>query len=334
MIEKKEKLLELIEVFNRFRLCGPSDDPDEQTGVVYSLKDLIKKFKYYGKYINNVELRNGLLSIDDAIEDIYDAYDAYSDLSNIVEELESYLDSSENTITYEFLNPFEWVQLIESIACELQKTMITTDINTFLITYNITFLPQDTVQSKRTYVKSILQNVQDQKTVIKIAEDLGLRQKNQLVQELELKKINNNYINQQIMKCNKKIQNGDYDGAITNARTLIETVCLHILDESNVEYKDDGNLMKLHKSVAKILNMLPQNYQEDSLKQICSGFISIVNGISCIRNDLSDAHGRGKLNNYKVESRHAILAVNSSKTITEFLLASWLQNINNDKNIN
>ncbi|WP_230869438.1 abortive infection family protein [Iocasia frigidifontis] len=68
---------------------------------------------------------------------------------------------------------------------------------------------------------------------------------------------------------------------------------------------------------------MKQIYNNDSLKQISSGFFSIINGISSLRNELSDAHGKLKKGYYKPEYRHAMLAVNSSKTTSEFLYSSW-----------
>jgi hypothetical protein len=38
------KLRELANEIESFRFCGPSDDPDEQTAVVYGFKHLVKNF--------------------------------------------------------------------------------------------------------------------------------------------------------------------------------------------------------------------------------------------------------------------------------------------------
>jgi len=153
--------------------------------------------------------------------------------------------------------------------------------------------------------------------------DMDLEPEHEVISCKGLKKAGFEYIKEQIEKCEDKIMNHDYDGAITNARTLVESVCLFILDESNIRYEYDGSLIKLYKEVYKALKMDPALYQEDCFKQILSGIISTINGLSNIRNVMSDAHGRSKTKYYKPTERHAILAVNSAKVISEFIYVSW-----------
>lgn len=49
----------------------------------------------------------------------------------------------------------------------------------------------------------------------------------------------------------------DPDGAITAARTLLESVCKHILDEAGVQYDDKADLPKLYRSMAEHLELAP-----------------------------------------------------------------------------
>ena len=61
----------------------------------------------------------------------------------------------------------------------------------------------------------------------------------------------------------------DPEGAITSARTLLETVCKHVLDEANVMYeKGRTDLPDLYKLVAKELNLAPDQHTQDVFKQI------------------------------------------------------------------
>ncbi|MDA8229122.1 MAG: abortive infection family protein [Desulfitobacterium hafniense] len=120
-----------------------------------------------------------------------------------------------------------------------------------------------------------------------------------------------------------KIDNSDYDGAITNARTLVESVCLFILEENNVSCECDGNLIKIYKEVNKVLKTDPSLYEEECFKQILSGMVSIINGLASLRNRMSDAHGKSNAKHYKPSFRHAVLAMNSAKVISEFLYSSW-----------
>lgn len=148
---------------------------------------------------------------------------------------------------------------------------------------------------------------------------------NELVETKELERISFDYIHNQIKKCNSKIADKDFDGAVTNARTLIESICLYILEsKAKKKHNYDGNLLKLYKSVASILKMSPGDYDDDNLKQILSGVFSIINGVSSLRNTYSDSHGTAPSKiSYKIDERHSILTVNLAKTITEYLFLSF-----------
>jgi len=152
----------------------------------------------------------------------------------------------------------------------------------------------------------------------------------ELVETNELERINFEYIHEQIKKCENKITEKDNEGAVTNSRTLLESICLFIYENTTGEkYDYKGDLIKLYKEVSKILNMNPADYANDCLKQILSGVFSIINGISALRNDFSDAHGRSPQKSYKIDERHAKLAVNLSKSIAEYLFLTYEKTENN-----
>jgi hypothetical protein len=117
-------------------------------------------------------------------------------------------------------------------------------------------------------------------------------------------------------------RSSDPEGAITSARTLIEAVCKHILDESGTTYDDGADLPKLYKQTAEHLNLAPSQHTEQVFKQILGGCTSVVEGLGSLRNRLSDAHGKGKVGT-KPASRHAELAVNLSGALAIYLLATW-----------
>lgn len=133
-----------------------------------------------------------------------------------------------------------------------------------------------------------------------------------------LPKLTVTFIEEQIQKCRSKIEAGDYDGAITNARALLEQMLLAIEAELSTEAPPsfDGDLIKLFNRVRTMLNMDPSRKDiSDSLKQVLSGLSSIVNGLASMRNKMSDSHAKS----YKPERHHAKLAVNSAKTLADFL---------------
>jgi hypothetical protein len=60
----------------------------------------------------------------------------------------------------------------------------------------------------------------------------------------------------------------DPEGAITAARTLLETVCKHILDDVEVSYPDDADLPKLWALTAEQLKLAPLQHQESVFKAV------------------------------------------------------------------
>lgn len=129
--------------------------------------------------------------------------------------------------------------------------------------------------------------------------------------------VTHTFLQEQIEKCEQKLAGGDFDGAITNARSLLEAVLISIeseFDSNRSEY--DGNLPKLYRRVQKHLNLCPgQEELADCLRQILSGLTSIVSGLASMRNTMSDSHSI----RYKPAEHHARLAVNTSKTLSHFL---------------
>jgi hypothetical protein len=112
----------------------------------------------------------------------------------------------------------------------------------------------------------------------------------------------------------------DPEGAVTAARTLLETVCKHILEERSVAYDDKMDLPKLYSLVAKSLGLSPDKQAARSLNQVLGGCHAIVEGLGAFRNTMSDAHGRGK-EGLKPTLNQAQLAVNVSGAVASFLVA-------------
>ena len=111
----------------------------------------------------------------------------------------------------------------------------------------------------------------------------------------------------------------DPEGAITSARTLLESVCKHILDEAGETYEETWDLPKLYKTAAEQLNLSPNQHQEQIFKQILGGCQTVVSGLGALRNKLGDAHGKSK-GHVKPSERHAALAVNLAGTVATFFV--------------
>ena len=87
------------------------------------------------------------------------------------------------------------------------------------------------------------------------------------------------------------------EGAITMARTLLESTLKTILDDRGIAYQGSGDpLPALYKAVSGALGLAPGTYSEQAFKQILGGCHSVVVGLGSLRNKAGDAHGSGRRN--------------------------------------
>lgn len=133
--------------------------------------------------------------------------------------------------------------------------------------------------------------------------------------------VNSAYIQETWHKALER-RSTDPEGAITAARSLLESVCKHILDAAGTPYDEFAELPKLYTATATLLNLSPSQHSEKLFKQILGSCQSVVEGVGALRNKYSDAHGKGA-NGVKPAPRHAELAVNLAGTMATFLLQTW-----------
>lgn len=114
----------------------------------------------------------------------------------------------------------------------------------------------------------------------------------------------------------------DPEGAITLARSLLESVCKHVLDACGQAYPNDADLPKLYRLVAEQLRIAPSQHTEDAFRRILGGCTSVVEGLGTLRNRLGDAHGTAP-RQVRPAPRHAELAVNLAGTMATFIVATW-----------
>ena len=142
------------------------------------------------------------------------------------------------------------------------------------------------------------------------------------------KDIDNEIIKDELEKCDRKITEGDYSGAITNARTFLETFLLYIYKNIQKEdYHFNGDLPRLYKEVSKLLKLnIEKNIENDS-KKILGGLVSIVSGISGISNMMADRHGRLIKYDEKIGKLLTVLSINSVRTLSLYLYDCYLENL-------
>lgn len=108
-------------------------------------------------------------------------------------------------------------------------------------------------------------------------------------------------------------------GAVTMARTLLESTIKTILDDRDVPYRRQDDLPVLYRAVSRELGLAPDGYSEEAFRQILGGCSSVVTGLGSLRNQVSDAHGSGRTR-YRPAARHATLAVNLAGSMALFLI--------------
>lgn len=147
-----------------------------------------------------------------------------------------------------------------------------------------------------------------------------------IIQPVTSKEINHQFINEQIDKCQRKIKNEDYSGAITNARSLLEAIFIEIIErhEQN-EIKNDGDVENLWKKVKKIMKLeIDKEILPEYVIQILSGIDTAIKGLAGLSNNGGDRHAT----KFRTRKHHAKLAVNLSMTIADFLIDSWQFQLN------
>ena len=137
----------------------------------------------------------------------------------------------------------------------------------------------------------------------------------------QLLTVNSEHVQRAWEKALKR-RSEDPEGAITAARTLVETVCKHILDEERVGYPDNADLPKLYHLAVEQLHLAPEQYTENLVRRMLGNCQSVVGGIAALRNQLGDAHGKGT----GAAVPHPLLAelaVNLAGAMAKYLLAVW-----------
>ena len=119
--------------------------------------------------------------------------------------------------------------------------------------------------------------------------------------------------------------------AVSAASNILESICKVYIDDNDLERPSKQELNSVWTIVRKDLGFDPSLVEDQDLQKILSGMISVVHGVGSLRTHASSAHGAGR-KCYKIEPRHARLAIHAAHTIALFILESWdRKKRNNDK---
>ena len=88
MVNKNQRIAELIANTRAFRFCGPSDDPDEQTAVCVAYRHLVTQLQRLAAPVLPETERLRLNAIDIDIHSIYSVYEANAELESLLFDIE------------------------------------------------------------------------------------------------------------------------------------------------------------------------------------------------------------------------------------------------------
>lgn len=118
--------------------------------------------------------------------------------------------------------------------------------------------------------------------------------------------------------------------AVSAACNLVEAICKTYIEDEGLEMPQKQDLQAVWAVVRKDLGFDPSHIAERDLQEVLSGLIATVHGIGALRTHASTAHGAGR-KGYKLESRHARLAVHAAHTVAGFIIESWDKKSNANK---
>ena len=114
----------------------------------------------------------------------------------------------------------------------------------------------------------------------------------------------------------------DPPAAITAACSILESLCKVYIEDNDLEMPSKQSITPLWKVVSKDLGFDPSAVEDGDLKKILSGLTSAVDGIGSLRTHTGSAHGHVK-KSYRIQARHARLAIHASHTLVVFVLETW-----------
>jgi hypothetical protein len=110
--------------------------------------------------------------------------------------------------------------------------------------------------------------------------------------------------------------------AVSAASNILESIFKVYIEDNNLAMPDKQDLQPVFKIVRADLGLDPGSVEDQDLQRIISGLFSVVDGIGALRTHAGSAHSEGR-KGYRLEPRHARLAVNSAHTVATFVMETW-----------
>lgn len=113
--------------------------------------------------------------------------------------------------------------------------------------------------------------------------------------------------------------------AVTAACAILESVCKTYLESEGHALPSKQVLGSLWTGTAARLGLAAKDVADGDLRQILSGLSSIAVGVAALRTHKGSVHGHtdAAKREYRLEPRHARLAVHAVHTLAMFVLETW-----------
>lgn len=122
----------------------------------------------------------------------------------------------------------------------------------------------------------------------------------------------------------RALENVDKDPpvAVTSACAIVEATCKVYIEDEGLTVPNEQTIKPLWKVIQKHLGLDPAQVADEDLRRVLSGLASVIDGLGAFRTHASSAHGRGR-QAYRLEPRHARLALHSAHSLVAFVLETW-----------
>lgn len=129
------------------------------------------------------------------------------------------------------------------------------------------------------------------------------------------------FLDGQLSKSGELFDKGDFGGVLTCVRSAVEATTFDIFKRiTGEEIYGTGSLGEDYKKIRNLLNLAPENKTSSHAKKLTASLISIIDAVDELSNYMGDRHVQKVI----PERHHALLCLNSGRSIISFLYASLI----------
>jgi len=110
--------------------------------------------------------------------------------------------------------------------------------------------------------------------------------------------------------------------SVSAACNILESLFKIVIEDERLGVPRKQDLPGLWKVIRDYFGFDASSVEDQDLSRIVGGLASVAVGIGALRTHASRAHGSGR-SRYKIDARHARLAVHSASTLAVFVIETW-----------